>query len=104
MGASAQRPTSGAPSAGGSGFYQNVLNQQKQAVANMPATPGGNGFGRENQAGLPAPLMSLQGIRFKPEDQAVNAYNKYMQARQNRNGVSPKGITMGAGYSNRPFG
>ena len=108
MGASAQRPTSGTPGAGGSGFYQNALNQQKQAVANVPATQGGN-------------------------DQTQAAYNQYMQQQKERVGMfgrgiagagqaaaeqeamrrraasqqppsSPKGITMGAGYANRPFG
>jgi len=137
MGASAQRPTSGTPGAGGSGFYQNALNQQKQAVANVPATQGGN-------------------------DQTQAAYNQYMQQQKERLGMfgrgiagagqaaaeqvadndarqrerlgmfgrgiagagqaaaeqeamrrraasqqppsSPKGITMGAGYANRPFG
>ena len=73
MGASAQRPTSSTPGSGGSGFYENALNQQKQTVANVPAT---------------------QAAQSRLQDQ-------YKQ--QQRPPSSAKGITMGAGYSNRPF-
>ena len=134
MGASAQRPTSSTPGSGSSGFYQNALNQQKQAVANMPS-------GGQSAAGTP-PSSSGEDSRY------LDAYNKYMQERsggsqypptqgspfgqsqppapqqqppagpppgqqrqpmrrpmnQERPPASPNGITMGAGYANRPFG
>ena len=37
MGASEQRPTSNTSNSGGSGFYENILNQQNQAVADQTA-------------------------------------------------------------------
>ena len=134
MGASAQRPTSSTPGAGGSSFYRNALNQQKQAVANMG--PGGSAA-----AGKPT---SAPG----EDSRYLDAYNRYMQGRsggsqypptqgspfgqsqppapnqqpaaglppgqnkppmrrpmdQEQSPTSPKGITMGGGYANRPFG
>jgi hypothetical protein len=69
MGANAKRPLSGMPGSGGSGFYENALRQQKEAVANMPATLAARG-GSVNKEQSP---------------------------------TSPNGITMGAGYSNRPL-
>lgn len=92
MGASAQRPTSGAPGTGGSGFYQNALNQQKQAVANVPATQDA-----QNTSGMPPnrpepsflnqpaqtstgrPAPNLQAAGSNPNDQYQQAYSQYMQ-------------------------
>jgi len=152
MGASAQRPTSGTPGSGGSGFYQNALNQQKQAVANVPATqaaqsqPGTT----PNRPETPT-IPSSQGQQTAPEGEDtryLDAYNRYMQQHggsqyppaagspfdqsqpsapkpqpqqapppqtqppgpMNRRSMGqeqppfpPKGITMGAGYANRPL-
>ena len=144
MGATAKQPTSDAPGTGGSGFYENALNQQKQAVANVPAT-------QEAQSrptttpNRPSPQEgSTPGMG--EDTRYVDAYNAYMQQHggsqyppaqespfgrpqppapqqqpqagpppgpgqspmrrpmpQERPPVSPKGITMGAGYANRPF-
>jgi hypothetical protein len=159
MGATSQRPTSGAPGAGGSGFYQNALNQQKQAVANVPAiqaaqSQSGTAPNRPGTSNIPSPQG--QQSTFQPEDtRYLDAYNNYMQQHggsqyppvtgspfgqsqpqapqpqqvqapqpqqpsapgqprgpmnrrrpmgQEQPPSSPKGITMGAGYANRPFG
>ena len=83
MGASAQRPTSGAPGAGGSGFYQNALNQQKQAVANVPAA-------NASSQGGSTPGMG-EDRRY------LDAYNNYMQ--QHSGGGSQYPPTQGS-----PFG
>ena len=156
MGASAQRPTSGAPGSGGSGFYQNALNQQKQAVADVAATQAAQTQpGTTPNRPQPSSDFSPPGQQAAPQGQDnlyFNAYNNYMQRHggsqyppatgspfgqaqppvpqqqqpaapvgqpptrppggmiprrpmeQERPPTSPKGITMGAGYSNRPFG
>jgi hypothetical protein len=165
MGASAQRPTSGAPGAGGSGFYQNALNQQKQAVANRPGGfSGGDPRQDQGQAAYNQYMQAQQqrmdaqagqganqaykdilgrapnsteqsqyetvrkasGGKYNPEDlrnslrsgaeSNMNAYAKKAAAESNMNAyakeklnqqrppVSPKGITLGGGYANRPFG
>ena len=156
MGASAQRPTSGTPGSGGSGFYQNALNQQKQAVADVPATQAAQAQPNTTpNRPQPSPGLSPQGQQAAPQGQDnryLDAYNNYMQQHggsqyppatgspfgqaqspapqqqqpaapvgqpptrppggmrprrpmgQEQSPTSPKGITMGGGYANRPFG
>ena len=145
MGASTRRPTSSAPGSGGSGFYQNALNQQKQAVANLPQTSPNRGV----SGAVEGPSVEGKPTFAPAEDMRyLDAYNRYMQERsggsqypaaqgspfgqaqppapqqqppvgpppdqgrppmrrrpmgQERPPVSPNGITMGAGYANRPF-
>lgn len=139
MGASAKRPTASTPGNGGSGFYQNALNQQKQAVAGGSPTPGAQT--RPSAQGGQAPGMG-EDRRY------LDAYNTYMQRQggsqypptqgspfgqsqppipqqqqpqaspppgqnqppmrrrpmdEERSRASSKGITMGAGYANRPL-
>lgn len=118
MGGQAKFPASNTPGSGGSGFYQNALNQQKQAVANAPATQaaqtqsgagedsryldayntymqqkGGSTFG---QSQPPAPQQQ------PPARQSQSPMRRPM--RDERPPASPKGINMGPGYANRPFG
>ena len=130
MGANAKRPTSSAPGSGGSGFYQNALNQQKQAVAGSSAMSAASGRSGESGGapveGKPTPVPA-EDARY------LDAYNRYMQERsggsqypaaqgspfgqskplidkkqprppvQEQAPASPNGITMGAGYANRSF-
>ena len=130
MGANAKRPTSSAPGSGGSGFYQNALNQQKQAVAGSSAMSAASGRSGESGGapveGKPTPVP-VEDARY------LDAYNRYMQERsggsqypatqgspfgqsqppvdkrqprppvQEQAPASPNGITMGAGYANRSF-
>jgi hypothetical protein len=84
MGASAQRPTSSTPGSGGSGFYQNALNQQKQAVANVPVTQAAQGA-PGTPPNRPGGFGGL-GDRDPRQDQAQAAYNQYMQAHQKTQG------------------
>ena len=83
MGASAQRPTSSAPGTGGSGFYQNALNQQKQAVANVTATQAAQsqpGTAPNRPGASDIPSSQGQQSTFQPEDKRyLDAYNNYMQ-------------------------
>ena len=109
MGASAKRPTFGTTGAVGSNrspdfikdyqknqiasnFYENALNQQKQAVANVPATQDA-----QNTSGMPpnrpepsflnqpaqtstgSPAPNLQAAGSNPNDQYQQAYSQYMQ-------------------------
>lgn len=126
MGANAKRPLSGAPGAGGSGFYENALKQQKQAVSNRPVTtkgsrptPGirddayfnqmrqdfiklGNGSAESERAadeGIAA-ARQAQANRLSLSD--IPVPSSFRRPEQ-RPPTSPNGITMGAGYSNRPF-
>ena len=83
MGASAQRPTSSAPGSGGSGFYQNALNQQKQAVANVPAIQAaqaqpGTPPNRPEPPATSAP-QGRQASTPGEDTQYLDAYNNYMQ-------------------------
>ena len=147
MGGQAKRPTSGVPGAGGSSFYQNALNQAKEAVANVPATQAAHAQpGTTPNRPQPAGGPTVEGSPTQPQGQDnrfLDAYNNYMQQHgggnqyppaqgspfgqapapapaqspappqagpgprrpmdQERPPTSPKGITMGAGYSNRPF-
>jgi hypothetical protein len=130
MGASAQRPTANKPGSGGSGFYQNALNQQKQAVASASSIQGkqpsdmgedsrylnayntymqrqgggqypptqGSPFGQsqpqvsqqQQPQVSPSPEQNQRSMRRRPMD-------------EERPPASSKGITMGAGYANRPL-
>jgi len=149
MGAQSKFPTSGTPGSGGSGFYQNALNQQKQAVANVPATQTAQSQPNTtpNRPGT-SNIPSSQGQQAAPQGEDtryLDAYNTYMQQHggsqyppatgspfgksqppapqaqapqtqspglmgrrrpmnEEQSPASPKGITMGAGYANRPFG
>jgi len=130
VGANAKRPTSSAPGSGGSGFYQNALNQQKQAVAGSSAMSAARGRSGASEGapveGKPTPVPA-EDTRY------LDAYNRYMQERsggsqypvtqgspfdqsqppvnkrqprppvQEQAPASPNGITMGAGYANRSF-
>ena len=93
MGANAKRPTSSAPGSGGSGFYQNALNQQKQAVAGSSAMSAASGRSGESGGapveGKPTPVPA-EDARY------LDAYNRYMQE---RSGGSQYPATQGS-----PFG
>jgi hypothetical protein len=143
MGASAQRPTSGAPGAGGSGFYQNALNQQKQAVSGEQSARGFqkvpdtasreldayNQYMQAQQQRMDYDTKmkaQQQGMDTQVRQDANQSYDQRMQAQQQRmdydtkmkaqqqrmdaqaqqqrNSAPRRGITMGAGYANRPFG
>jgi len=139
MGAQSKFPTSGTPGSGGSGFYQNALNQQKQAVANVPATQVAQN--RPNTPpNRPVSPPGQQPSAPGEDTRYLDAYNTYMQQQaggsqyppaqaspfgqsqppapqpqqpamgrrpvrpQEQPPASPRGITMRAGYANRPFG
>jgi hypothetical protein len=80
MGGQAKFPIPGAsdssvPGSGGSGFYENILNQQKQAVANVPATQA-----TQATRGMPAtrPGQGTEGSQ-QADTRYLDAYNNYMQ-------------------------
>jgi len=88
MGGQAKFPIPGAsgssvPGSGGSGFYENILNQQKQAVANVPATQTAqatagmppNRPGERTESSSERPQEASQG----EDTRYVDAYNNYMQ-------------------------
>ena len=75
-----------------SGFYENALNQQKQAVANVPATqaaqaqpgttpnrPEPSFLNQPAQTSTGSPAPNLQAAGTSPDNQYSQAYDTYMQ-------------------------